>query len=335
MDLERVVQNARDAIGDQSSTDYIFKPTQLPAQIEAQSRSLADMLRHSAVSTIAERYEARNVEAIAAQSDFRRAANRANWAVFLTAIFSALLLVAGTLHAPQSVILSITVIGAIAAAFATMFITAARNSKLLEEWFSRRAEAEAARRDYFERLFMTSNGTDSLLIRLEFFRRYQLDLQTNYFRNRRKDHANAARRLTFLSASGAAVSMLATTIAGALTNLNPNWVAVAGVSAITTAFAAFITTRESIFRYSQNAESFRQAQDALEKLRERLDDVRTAAALGQSEPVHQFVLSIHEQLMLEHQQWLKSSDSAQEALRRLQESLDKARVPKQVATSRQ
>lgn len=133
--------------------------------------------------------------------------------------------------------------------------------------------------------------------------------------------------LSMGSAGAAAAGMLTTAIAGTLSSRYPNMIAIAGLSSIATAAAAFITTRESIFRYQQNAESYRQAQDALDKLSEKIDDVRLAAANGQAEPVLQFIGAVHEQLMLEHQQWLKSSESAQEALQRLQETLDKIRAP--------
>ena len=337
MDLERVVQNARDAIGEQPATDYLFKPSQLPGQVEAQARSLADLLRHSSIATLAERYEAKNGEAMAAQGDFRRAANRANWLVLLTSVWSAVLLMIGTLRLPDEfskpAIVAVTVLGALTAAVATMFVTMARNAKLLEEWYGRRAEAEAARRDYFERLFLVSPNPELLLLRLEFFRRYQLELQTNFYRNRRKSNALSARRLAFLSAGGVAASMLATTLAGALSSVHPAWITLAGISAITSALTSFISARETVFRYQQNAESYRQSQDSLDKIRERLDDVRVAAAQGQAEPVHQFVAAVHEQLMGEHQQWLKSSDSAQEALRRLQESLEKTRIQPKVGAA--
>jgi len=330
MDLERVVQNARDAIGEQPPTDYAFKPAQLPGQVEAQARGLADLLRHSNIATLAERYEAKNAEAMAAQSDFRRAANRANWLVLFTSVWSAVLLVIGTLRLGDDIarpaIVAVTVLGALTAAVATLFVTVARNAKLLEEWYGRRAEAEAARRDYFERLFLVSSNPELLLVRLEFFRRYQLELQTNFYRNRRRRNALSARRLAFLSAGGVAASMLAMTLAGALSSIHPTWIALAGISAITSAITSFVSARETVYRYQQNAESYRQSQDALDKIRERLDDVRLAAAQGHTEPVHQFVAAVHEQLMGEHQQWLKSSDSAQEALRRLQELLEKTRI---------
>ena len=331
MDLERVVQNAGDAIGEQPPSDFTFKPVQLPGQVEAQARTLADLLRHSSIATLAERYEAKNAEGVAAQADFRRSANRANWLVLFTSVWSALLLVIGALRLADDIsrpaVVAVTVLGALTAAAATMFVTVARNSKLLEEWYGRRAEAEAARRDYFERLFLVSPSPELLLLRLEFFRRYQLELQTNFYRSRRKSSAVSARRLAFIAAGGVAASMLATTLAGALSSIHPSWIALAGISAITSALTSFISARETVYRYQQNAESYRQSQDSLDKIRERLDDVRLAAAQGHAEPVHHFVAAVHEQLMGEHQQWLKSSDSAQESLRRLQELLDKTRLP--------
>jgi hypothetical protein len=99
MEYDQLITAARDAIGDGEKDDYVVAPTKHADQHAGKAPTLARILRRSELSAIARLYEEKDKEAIQAQLVFKRTASRANWAVFLTACFSALLLMTAPLAA--------------------------------------------------------------------------------------------------------------------------------------------------------------------------------------------------------------------------------------------
>ena len=53
----------------------------------------------------------------------------------------------------------------------------------------------------------------------------------------------------------------------------------------------------------------------------RAFDVRVAAAMGATAVVEEFVTAVHEQLSLEHRQWLEGGESTRSAVAKLEEAL--------------
>jgi hypothetical protein len=74
-----------------------------------------------------------------------------------------------------------------------------RPNQLYELWMTRRGVAEAIRRELFERVLAapaeqrTAEEISPLLLKLEYFRRYQMELQTAYHRTRGREHEHAAK----------------------------------------------------------------------------------------------------------------------------------------------
>jgi hypothetical protein len=333
MTPEESIAAAKDALGAQRPDDYKMEPTRHAAELAAKSPVLAQALGRSELSVVAEEYERMDGQANRFRDSFKNVANRANWAVFLTACFSALLLVVGPLQVvagkPLGWVNSVLgVCGVISGALGSMWVYRAREGKLLDNWLGARAAAETMRTQYFEALtaMQLVDGNSPIapaLLQFEYFRRYQLDVQLAFYRQRSEDHRRDAERLLVISAYAIALASISAGVAGFLSSLNPAWISIAALGAAATALASFSSTKESVNQSRRNTELYNNTYNALTLLKRKLDAVRTAAAAGESEPMKQFVAAVHEQIGAEHRQWLAAAKSVQPAIEKLEDTLSK------------
>jgi hypothetical protein len=163
------------------------------------------------------------------------------------------------------------------------------------------------------------------LLEFEYFRRFQLDVQTAFYRRRSEDHRRDADRLLGIGAWAVALASISAGLAAVLSSLNPAWVTIAALGTIATAMASFASTKESVNQNRRNMELYGKTYAALTQLRGRLDALRSAAATGQRDVVKQFVAAVHEQLSTEHRQWLGEAEAIQPAIDKLDEELSKLR----------
>ena len=165
------------------------------------------------------------------------------------------------------------------------------------------------------------------LLKLEYFRRYLLDMQITYYRERRRKHRQSADRTLTLGGFAAALAAVASGSAGVVASFDAPWAALAAVGVVGTALAAFATTREAVNQDRRNAERYGRTLSALEILRGRLDDVRAGVLAGSQDVLEEYVAAVQEQLSLEHREWLAGAESTRSAVGRLDETL--AAVQKQ------
>ena len=151
-------------------------------------------------------------------------------------------------------------------------------------------------------------------------------MQRNFFRRRGKDHKLAANKILRLSALAVLGGSLATGLSGFLGAVDPRWVSLAGVGVIASAVSAFASAREALNQHRGNQERYARTMDALEELTGMLDSVRDAAAAGERGPLQQLVTAVHEQLTLEHKQWLGTAESTQASIAKLEEALAAAKA---------
>jgi hypothetical protein len=208
-----------------------------------------------------------------------------------------------------------------------MWVHQTREGKLLDNWMSARAEAEALRWQYFEAVIGMevpngNTGITAVLLQFEYFRRYQLDVQNRFYAKRAGEHKRDAdkwMRLSSYSVAGAA-------IAAGLSGLDPAVVSIAALGAVAAALGSFASTKDVINQSRRNADLYGKTRDALVKLEAKLDDVRAAAAAGEREPVKQFVAAAHDQLAGEHREWLKEAEGIQPAIDKLEQTLSDLRA---------
>jgi hypothetical protein len=338
MTPEELIRAAQDALGADRTDDYKIQPSKHADELAAKAPSLAAILRRSDLSVLAGQYERKDQQANENQAVFKATATRANWAVLLTACFSTLLLIVGPMKSvaglPDSVVLAILgACGVISGGLGSMWVYQAREGKLLDNWMSVRATAEALRAAYFEAITSVEVQDNNApmpaaLLEFEYFRRYQLDVQIAFYQTRAADHRRDADRMLRISAGAVALASISAGLAGVLGGLNTAWVSIAALGTVATALASFAATKESVNQSNRNAERYTNTCDALTLLKRKLDVVRIAAAAGQREPMKQFVAAAHEQISAEHRQWLATAQSIQPAIDKLDDTLSKLK-PKQ------
>jgi SMODS and SLOG-associating 2TM effector domain 1 len=324
-----IMSDAAGIIGSGSPGDYRLSPVEHAAQLKTSAPKLAALLTRSAPIELARQYSEADTEALVAERTFKRWVTRANWAVLATATVSALLMAAALLsdrlgEFTQAILIVLALIGVATGGIASMSLFRVKEGRLLEDWMTARAQAETKRLSYFSYVVSSSVGPLDLqleLLKLEYFRRYQLDLQLAYYKARRSGHRNSAERTLNISAASVLVAAIATGAAGVLGALRSEWAALGALAVFGAALQAFAAARETINQDRRNAERYVHTAQALQGLRERLDDVRLSIAGGSTSVLGEYVGAVQDQLSLEHRQWLEGAENMQAAVVRLERAL--------------
>ncbi len=321
-------QDAAAIIGADGS-DHYLTPTGHAERYHATAPALAALLRSTAAKIAAQEFERADALAIEAQRGFKRVANQANIAGLVTAWLSALVLVIALLGAPRGALLVVGIAGAATGAYGAFLAQRLRQQHLLQRWMTGRAEAEEFRHRYFEVVTLAPppviEGSDpriSALLQLEYFRRYQLDVQAHFYDVRQRQHQRSADRTVTYAAAAGFVAAFSTGLAGFLgAGEGTDWASLAALGIVGTSLATFAGVRESITQDARNAERYGRTRAALREVHLRLDEVREAVATGNREVLAEFVVAIHEHLSVEHRQWLTEADSTRAGLARLERAL--------------
>jgi len=335
-DIGPAVVSARKIVGEHDASDYRLRPREHAALFKTSAPDLAGLLEMEKLTAIAKQYLHRSAQATAAQKSFKRITTAANIAVMTAAIASALLMAAQILSAPSAdgaaplapglglCILPLGVISAVAAAVATAALFVTRSGHLLETWMGKRALAETERLAYFTALTGDPKPAALDLLTLEYFRRFQCDMQDAFFERRGESHRRSARWTLWIAVAGVFVSALAGAF-GVANVVAGQTTALAAIAVIGAAVSAFAAAREAMTQDSRNAERYDRTLEALRDIvGTRLDDVRAAVAGGDHAPLVEFVSAVNEQLSLEHRQWLESAEATKEGLAKLDAALEAA-----------
>ena len=332
MSEEDVIDRAVTALGSGKDDDFVIAPTRHAEELSTKAPALARLLRSAKVEALARQYERLDAEALEAQRKFSRAIEQANAAVLATAVLSAAMMVVGLVlsgGAERALLIILGLLSVSAGAFASMWLFRVREGGLLEAWMSARASAETRRLAYFATLLgIRSEELSEIpleLLKLEYFRRYQLDVQTAYYKARRQRHKKSAERTLMLGGLAVALASIAAGAAGFLgAAFETAWVSLAALGIVGASLGSFASMREAVNQDRRNAERYGRTLAALEELRGRLDEVRAGAATGLSDVTDEFVAAVHEQLSLEHRQWLEGGESTRSTIVKLNEILAKA-----------
>ena len=315
-------------IGAGADDDYRIAPTAPAALYRDRAPAFAAILESAPVRIAAEDYERDDKTAVDAQRGFKRAATRANLSVLIIAMLGVGVLLLALYDAPSFAVLSLGIAGAVTGAYAAFLSQRLRQTRLFERWMSGRADAEERRREYFALMTQTdasATGPDAALLpslRLEYFRRYHLEVQTRYYDQRAQQHQRESDRTATFGAFAVFLAALFTGIGGALgSGVNTAWTGLAALGVLGAALTSFATTRESISQDARNAERYARTHAALRRLAARIDEVRDAVAAGNLQAMTEFVAAADQHLSVEHRQWLSDADSTREGLAKLDEAL--------------
>jgi hypothetical protein len=325
--IDELIKQAREIIGKADRDDFIIQPTAHYGKYADSAPALAEILKVTKVTSIAEEYERQDSIAIQAQTHFKKITFRANIAILLTALFGVLILITNSLDniddAKQNILRVLGAAGAVAGGLAAMWLYLIDKGRSLQKWMSRRADAETQRLAYFEAVTGESNPehTDSelppALLQLEYFLRYQLEVQIIYYDRSAVRHEATASRTLRIGSAAVLIGCIATGLAGFV---NAFWAALGVLGA---AMSSFASSWEAMNQDRRNAERYERTRKALQALKAEIDGVRKAAAGGNREPMEKFVAAVHEQLSLEHRQWLETEEYIGQALLSLRESMAK------------
>ncbi len=334
---------ATEIIGTQQAGDYRLEPAEHAKLYADAAPDLAALLGTARVTVIAEEYQQRDAEADGGQKSFKRTMSTANIAVLVAATSSACMMAAeivlgGTDRDGVAIaawtgnlVFPLGLIAAISAAAATAALYFVRSGRLFENWMTKRAAAENARLSYFVALAESPASTPELeLLKLEYFRRYQYEVQEEYYLTRGAAHRASAQRTMFVGGAGIFIAALTGGFASLAEGMAT---ALAAIAVIGAAISAYAASREAMTQDRRNAERYDRTLTALRGLYGRLDRVRQAVANGNREALVEFVGAVNEQISLEHRQWLESSEATKEGIAKLDAALARAQPAKADGTS--
>ncbi len=334
MDKKTAIRTAREAIGEGSRDDYIISPTKHAAELEKNAPDLSEILRSSEVETIALQYEDIDKRAIEAQSVFKQTVSRVNVAVFFSALIGVVLMVSAAVgkDLESNTIMDIWLIflgitGVIFGALGHMWMARVRGGHMLERWMKERASAETMRLRYFElvtkplEMVKEVSSIPLLLLQLEYFIRYQLEVQLAFYSRRGDDHRRIAEKTLKLAGWAVFLGSLGAGLGGVLGAFKQSLASIAALGMVGAALSSYAVNTEAVNQDRRNAERYRRTQETLLKLRARLDEIRKVVAAGRHEALELFVASVQEQLSLEHRQWISATSGISSTLSKLDEAL--------------
>lgn len=326
-----VTQAAIEAIGeDDPGADWILRPEKHADALSPQAGALARVLRQDGIREIKARYATSDARAITAQEKYKRMSRRVIWARLLAILVGGVVvlpLAGSQLLGPETlprILQAGTVVqyGLLALALFAAAYMSARG--FFARWMEARAEAELARLKLFDHVIDADEPANTgevplLPPALEYFRRYQLDVQRRYYKGRGMQHLKAAgetKRRRFFLRLGAVLALapLGMTIAasvgyldGALNVFKTPWLQ-ALFLALGTAFSAILGAVAAISSMNldeRNAARYLVTCENLEDLAgEALATARAAAAAGQRDGVRRFVDGVQRLISSEHQEWI-------------------------------
>lgn len=330
-ETKELIRKAFDAVGKSNSdTDWKIVPTEHADLFANEAPSLAETLRRARPEGLANMYEQLNATAIKARDVFKTTVGKADTAVFCTASLGALLLAAGGLQEPLGkvgpwVVGAIGLLGAISSGLAAMWLNQVKGGLLAKRWADERAKAEAKRLAYFKAIMEGAPEAPlDQLLALEYVRRFLLDNQIDYFRDRGSEHESAAGIALKESTQAVFAASTLTAIAGLLSMLRPQLAVIAGLGVITSAYATLAVSRSTVNLDRRNADRYRTAGDQLKERRLDLDTYRERTASGDKGAVEEFFESIFVTLEGDHKAFLSDTEQRELAIGGMERRLDAA-----------
>jgi hypothetical protein len=340
--MQTVTQRAAAAIGKgDARVDWLLCPEQHATSLPSEAGALKRLLEQAEFQQIMSRFRAADAAAVAAQTRYKRIGRTGLYAGTLATLLGALFLlpVEPWLDGRPSSIVSVLQTACLIIAFIASRTLAV--SKPFDNWMKQRAVAEIARIELFDRVAgaeeTPQDGELALLpLKLEYFRRYQLDVQRRYYRGRGTQHRQGVRRNnTWLTASLAltVVSVLLGLLVGmhtaaywlpALQAWSPVWLVdmanaatkrvLLALGVLASAFYGLGVARSLMDLDERNASRFLTNAENLDYISEtQLVQARQAAADGRQDDVLAFVARVQDIVSSEHKEWLLLSERARQA----------------------
>lgn len=331
MSQNPLINSAVQIIGSDDSDDFKIQPCHFADNHEHCAPQLSALLRHDALIQTARRYERDDTRAQQMRSQFMRLSNQTTWAIFAATVSAACVTyfsssAEGATEGLHPIPLILGIISLIGGAWAAMTLHRVSGGRILQKWMQARAAAETDRLGYFNRMVRLvirdhSDNPALQLLCLEFFRRYQLSIQQKYYEVRSAQHHNAYIKTISIGSIAAFILALGSGVIAILGAFETEILQFAAIGIIGTALATVASRREELGQDERNAERYQRTAELLSRIRERHPEVQKAVAQGNSAVFEKYVTAIHEQLSLEHRQWLTDTEEMDDAIKSLNASL--------------
>lgn len=318
---EDIQVQAIQAIGKQAPDDWLLAPEDHAGTLPAEAGPLQRILESTALDAVMRRFRHADEDAGRHQAEFKRFGRAEAWLTAVAAILGALVLWASSALAQEPgwekfagvAATVLVVLQAVAVGGAALSKFRLKSGGPFEKWMLWRTEAESARIDFFEAVCglrqtavpqTVEPGELPLLpLQLEYFRRYQLEVQINYYRGRGRQHEEAASRLLGFGGAVAFIGALLATLAAGVAKVGSPVEVLAALGVITPALMAAHNSLANLGQDERNAVRYRTTLLHLLRRLEELDAARRDALRGDRERVHEFIRRANSVISVEHSQW--------------------------------
>ena len=319
-----LTQRAVTAVGpDEPAKDWRLRPLEHAATLPYDAQPLKVVLQSPAVQNIMSTFVADDAAAVAAQAVYKRAGHWGLKLATAAAIIGALFLLPFETwfgDTARSVALAAQFVALAGAMAASRYLIWKRP---FDTWMKARGRAEIARVALFDAVIaadgpVTPNEIPLLPLQLEYFRRYQLSVQRNYYSGQGSKHQSAAGASRAWQLLSVLVTALASVIivtglidwlvathvplpdpvsraADWIKAWRPPWSdrALLAAGIVSSALYSFASSRSLMNLDERNASRYLTNAENLQYLTETgLDAARVAAADGRPEEVNRFVQSV-------------------------------------------
>lgn len=345
--MPELATTAIDAIGPDKPADWKLAPKAHAGLFKdaVKAGPLVRILQRPELEQIIDAFETADNAALAAQAKYKMVARFAAIASFISIALAAIMLLPRTGAVSEA-----ATTAAVGAQFSCLALSLVASlwlgwRKPFEAWMQQRAEAETQRIRLFRRVTEADepvNATELPLLplQLEYFRRFQLDVQRLYYDKRGCQHRAAVRRrliwrgLALILIACAALPVLWTfqgkdwlpqSMTPLLATMPPKTELAQRVflclGLVGGAMQGLLAAQSLISYDERNGARYHDTWQNLEALSGRpLDEARNAAAQGDRERVLTLIALAHEQISSEHREWVSlRSVSPELSLDRLRE----------------
>ncbi len=329
--MNKQIEKAISSIGSNAPDDYKITPTKFPEELAETAPEISEILRYSNFQEIASRYEKYDASAILSQGRFKKFAHQSTWAICFAALSGSLLAVLPAANLAQGLLKWFSLILGLFSMFggglAVFRLHQIKSEKLLEGWMTDRANAETERLGYFYSLsrYLVKKHKENAYLQLLFlcmFKRYQLEVQRNYYTIRGGEHRTSLRKTSLIGAVAALWLALGSGMIGMFGAFSPELLPFAALGTIGAAISALASRREELNQDERNAERYNRTVDILSKIAERHDDVLDIIEKGgKPEIITEYVNAVNDPLSLEHRQWISNVSEMSSTMATLNKSI--------------
>lgn len=333
------------AIGKNTSDDWQLTPEAHAAELPPSAGALKRVLLQDKIKEIMADFKKADAAAGASQKQYRFWGRAGIYAIALAAIIgTALILRVDEKFGLEIKWAALTVeYGVLLLAF--LIAQWLGLKRPFDRWMQHRGTAEIYRVQLFDEVTQSQeplreNELSLLPLQLEYFRRYQLDVQRAYYNGRGKQHARAAGNskkwmlgsslltvLWALIAGAAAIHLLSqqgvmdlpTWLQALKLEKFERWIMALGV--VASSLYAASASRSLMDLDARNAARYQTTSENLEHIAETLlDETRQSAEAGDRDKVLGFIRLVQNQISSEHREWVMLREVAPDATALLAQS---------------